>query len=100
MKKIFIASAMVASLFGASMASAAVADHKISVQYSKEELQSAVGRAEIQHRIETAARQACGPTQLRKAGSVRLVQQNLECIEGVVDELVGKIGDGRLASNS
>lgn len=100
MKKIFVAGAMVVSLLGASLASAAIVDNKIRVQYSKEELQSATGRAEIQHRIETAAKRACGSTQLRKAGSVLQVRENMMCFDNVVDALVSKIGDDRLASNS
>lgn len=74
---------------GLSMAGAAMADpNDIKVRYSPSDLRFEEGRAAVYKELRRAAEAACGPTDLRKAGSVYNKRKNEICVSDSLDRLV------------
>ena len=90
MKKSVIALVSVA-LFGLSQMAVA---EDYSVSYSAKELANSDGVASVHERIVKSAKDYC-PTysQIRNTRDVQ------SCVDGVVDDLVNKVGHPRLSSN-
>ncbi len=70
----------------------------VSIQYAPTELSTDSGRAELYARIKHAARQVCGPTGLRDAGSLALASRNRRCAEQAVSDAMARVDSGRLAT--
>ena len=70
----------------------------VSVPYYSAELGDAEGLASLHARIRSAAREVCGPTGLRQAGSLSMSSRNRQCYEDAVDAAVSQIGSGQLAA--
>ena len=70
----------------------------ISIQYAPAELSSNQGRADLYGKIRHAAREVCGPTGLREAGSLTLAARNRKCIEQAISEALGQVGSSQLAA--
>jgi UrcA family protein len=54
---------------------------EIPVSYADLDLSSAEGQEVLYYRISSAAREVCGPVDLRLAGSVRVANRNQACFE-------------------
>lgn len=89
-------------LIVATMASAAAAqaghyDSK-TIRYSTKQLDSLDGRAAVYRELKLAVQAVCGPTNLRKAGSVYQKRINADCTKTRLDEMIEKIGHRELTA--
>lgn len=72
----------------------------VRVQFRQSEMATAEGRAALQHRIERAAKDVCGPLGAREAGGLRLAVRNHQCYTNAIDSALSQIEAGELASNN
>jgi len=82
-------------------AAIAVAGHavrSVSILYSPAELSTDSGRAELYTSIKRAAREVCGPTGLREAGSLNMASRNRRCAEQAVSDAMTQISSGHLVA--
>ena len=70
----------------------------VSIAYSRAELSTSAGRAALHARIRHAAREVCGPSGLREAGSLQLSSRNRKCHDEAVGAAINQIESGQLAS--
>lgn len=70
----------------------------VSIQYAPTELSTDSGRAKLYADIKRAAREVCGPTGLRDAGSLALASRNRRCAEQAVSDAMARVDSGRLAT--
>jgi UrcA family protein len=69
---------------GETVETTAPAARETTVSYGDLDLTSPVGQATLAHRIERSAREVCGATDLRRAGSLALATRNSACVEQAV----------------
>ena len=82
----------------AAIALAGQAVRSVSILYSPAELSTESGRAELYTSIKRAAREVCGPTGLREAGSLAMASRNRRCAEQAGSDAMAQVNSGRLAS--
>ena len=70
----------------------------ISIQYASAELNSEEGRTNLYGKIRQAAREVCGPTGLREAGSLTIASRNRRCMEDAMSVAMGQVGSSQLAA--
>ncbi len=70
----------------------------ISIQYAPAQLTSDEGRANLYGKIRHAAREVCGPTGLREAGSLAMASRNRQCVKDAMAAAMGQIGSSQLAA--
>jgi len=84
-----------AAITGAAAAQAGVYDSQ-TVRYSTARLDSHDGRAAVYRELQLAVQAVCGPTSLRKAGSLYQKAKNVACAEEKLDEMIEQIGHREL----
>ena len=72
-------------------------EQAIRISYSAAHAATPEGRAVLEARIEQAAREICGPSDLHLAGSLATAARNDACFEDTVDAALSQIGAGSLA---
>lgn len=72
-------------------------DKSVSISYSAADAATPEGRALLEARIEQAARDICGPSDLHLAGSLATAARNDECFEQTVDDALSQIGANSVA---
>ena len=72
----------------------------VRVQYLSTELATEEGRAALQRRIASAAREVCGPSSLHEAGSLKLATRNRECYRDSLAAANSQIESGQYAAAS
>jgi len=82
----------------AAMPEAGTGIRTVSIQYAPSELSTDTGRAKLYADIKRAAREVCGPTGLRDAGSLALASRNRRCAEQAVSDAMARVDSGRLAT--
>ncbi len=75
----------------ASFQDRAIDTRSISVAYAARDLVSDEGRAALYSKIRHAARSVCGPTNLREAGSLRIMSRNQQCYNSAVEAAVSQV---------
>lgn len=70
----------------------------ISIQYAPAQLSSDEGRTNLYGKIKHAAKEVCGPTGLREAGSLTIASRNRNCIEQAVSAAMGQVESSQLAA--
>jgi UrcA family protein len=70
----------------------------ISIQYAPVALSTDSGRAKLYGEIKHAAREVCGPTGLREAGSLTIASRNRKCTEQAVSAAMVQLGSSQLAA--
>ncbi|HKK22436.1 MAG TPA: UrcA family protein [Pseudohaliea sp.] len=68
-----------------------------TISYADLNLASASGRAILERRIQSAARQVCGDTSYRNAGGLRQATVNRRCFDNAVAEALEVVTGGRNA---
>jgi UrcA family protein len=76
---------------------AAVKVQSVSVTYARAELSTEDGRAELYSKLRQAARQVCGPSGLREAGSLNIASRNRKCYEDALAASLSQVGTGQIA---
>lgn len=61
-----------------------VNENEVLITYNTDEASTSQGRAELVHQIRRAARKVCGPLDLNRAGSMRVLAQNQNCYKKAV----------------
>ena len=69
----------------------------LRVHFIRSEMATAEGMAGLQHRIERAAKEVCGPLGARDAGGLRLAARNYQCYKNAVGSALSQIQAGNLA---
>ena len=69
----------------------------LRVHFIRSEMATAEGMAGLQHRIERAAKEVCGPLGAREAGGLRLAARNYQCYKNAVGSALSQIHAGNLA---
>ncbi len=82
----------------AAMPEAGTGIRTVSIQYAPTELSTESGRAKLYADIKRAAREVCGPTGLRDAGSLALASRNRRCAEQAVSDAMAQVDSGHLAT--
>lgn len=70
----------------------------ISIAYGSGDLATDEGRANLYGKIKRAAKEVCGPTGARDAGSLSLASRNRKCIDAAMDAAASQIETRQLAS--
>jgi len=70
------------------------------VSYADLNLESDAGMATLQRRIERAASEVCGSTDIRLAGSLGQVRENAQCREDAVAAALSQVPSSRIASTN
>ncbi|MHA7816899.1 MAG: UrcA family protein [Pseudohaliea sp.] len=76
---------------GETVKTTAPAARETTVAYGDLDLGSPAGQATLAYRIERAAREVCGATDLRRAGSLALATRNSACVEQAVNAATRKV---------
>jgi len=82
----------------AAMPEAGTGIRTVSIQYAPTELSTESGRAKLYADIKRAAREVCGPTGLRDAGSLALASRNRRCAEQALSDAMAQVDSGHLAT--
>ncbi len=69
----------------------------VTVDYSDLDLSDTEGQMTLQYRVKSAARQVCGSSDHRIAGSLALATENKECAERAVEEARYQTGAAQVA---
>lgn len=70
-----------------------------TVSYADLNLNTDKGMRTLRQRIEAAAAQVCGPTDIRRAGSLRASFDARQCREDAVESALGQVTAGKVASS-
>lgn len=92
------ASAGAGAFEGETVETTAPAPQETTVAYGDLDLASPKGQATLAYRIERAARQVCGATDLRRAGSLALATRNSACVEQAVDAATRQVPQPMVAT--
>ena len=71
-----------------------------TVSYTDLDLVSTEGRATLEHRISRAAREVCGSSNFREAGSLRQATENKSCYESAIARAMEQVSSPQLAAIS
>jgi UrcA family protein len=71
-----------------------------AISYADLDLVSTEGKATLEHRISRAAREVCGPSNYREAGSLRRATENKSCYESAVARAMEQVFSPQLAAIS
>jgi len=82
----------------ASIKSTQINNSEVTVVYSAAELSSQYGKARIKGLVRQAARQVCGETSLREAGSLRNLAANKTCFNDAVEKAMNTVEGPQLTS--
>lgn len=74
-----------------------VVEASLSVSLADLNLSNDAGVEALYRRLQRAARQVCGPQNLREAGSIQALNFNRKCVSTSLDRAVAEIGDEMLA---
>ena len=69
-----------------------------TVSYADLDLVSTEGRATLEHRVSKAAREVCGSSNFREAGSLRRATENKSCYESAVARAMEQVSSPQLAA--
>lgn len=83
---------------GETVKTTAPAVREATVAYGDLDLADTVGQATLAHRIERAAREVCGATDLRRAGSLALATRNSACVEQAVEAATRQVPQPMVAT--
>lgn len=99
---------LIASVLGLSLSGAAMAEestavsaerlsstHAVAVDYTDLNLRHSSGRETLENRLERAAEQVCGSSELRLAGNVRDALRNKACQEQAVERALDRVYSAR-----
>ncbi|MFT4768534.1 MAG: UrcA family protein [Glaciecola sp.] len=97
--------AVVALQASAESTTKVVADYiatptQVAVNFSDLDLTSAAGQEALQYRLASAAEQACGHSDFRRAGSVSRAARNDECYEQSLSRALSKVTASSVASTN
>ena len=70
----------------------------ISIAYDSGDLATDEGRANLYGKIKRAAKEVCGPTGLREAGSLNLASRNRMCVDAAMEAAASQVESRQLAS--
>ncbi len=82
----------------ASSADLGTGVHSISIAYAPAEVFSEVGRENLYGKIRHAAKEVCGPTGLREAGSLSMAVRNRKCYNEALAAAMGQVNASQLAT--
>ena len=83
---------------GETVQTTAPAVKEATVAYGDLDLTSPDGQATLGYRIERAAREVCGATDLRRAGSLALATRNSACVEQAVNAATRQVPQPMVAT--
>jgi UrcA family protein len=95
---VFASQAGAAAIQEQALSSRLVETQSISIAYAGTDLASDEGRASLLAKIKRAAKEVCGPTGLREAGSLNMASRNRKCYEGAIEAAVSQVETGQVAS--
>jgi UrcA family protein len=69
-----------------------------TVSYADLDLASTQGKEALEHRVSKAAREVCGSSHFREAGSVSRAVENKSCYENAMAQAMKKVSSPQVAS--
>jgi len=84
---------LLAAIPGAAMANVATTDHRqaVTVSFADLDLTQQAGQKSLYQRLKVAASRVCGPTSIRKTGSVTRMVENRQCYDEALDNVVEQL---------
>jgi len=70
----------------------------VVIRYHAEALQTEEGRARIERQLKLAAKEVCGPQNMRDAGSLRNLMHNQACFEEALAAAHSQLGEAQVAT--
>ena len=74
-----------------STADVGITEKTISIVYAPAEAFSETGRENLYSKIRHAAKEVCGPTGLREAGSLSIASRNRKCYDESLAQAMGQV---------
>ncbi|WP_439100440.1 UrcA family protein [Congregibacter sp.] len=71
---------------------------QVAVNFSDLDLDSATGQKVLHYRLARAAEQACGHSDIRRAGSVARAARNMDCYEQSLSRALSKVNASAVAA--
>jgi len=98
--KSLVATFMIFALGAPAIASASdsLEGTAVKVSFADLNIEKAAGAKALYHRLQSAAKEACGVESLKNEGSVKQIAQSRSCYRKALDSAVAKIGNENVSN--
>ncbi len=87
----FMFAATIPALASADVEISKVTEGAVHITYNAQDLTNQYGRERLERLIRSAAEKVCGPQDLRRASSLKQMQENRKCYNDAIAQALGSI---------